>query len=581
MAEGRVDRRLAAILAADVAGYSRLMGADEAGTLARFNLLLDEVARPAIDAHRGRLVKTMGDGFLVEFGSVVDAVQCAADIQGGVTPGQATEPDDRRMLFRIGIHLGDVLVEGDDIHGDGVNIAARLEGLAEPGGVCVSDMVHAGVRNKLSLGFTDLGEQSLKNIAEPVQVFHVVLAGAATEGRNTPDAIFRRPSVAVLPFENLSGDPEQEYFADGLTEDIITALSLWRSFPVIARNSTFAYKGLSPDIRKVGEELGARYVIEGSVRKSANRVRVTAQLINTETGHHVWAERFDRDLADIFDLQDELTQRIAATVAPEVERFEHKKATEPKPQDLNAWEILHRGMAHLYEFTLEGNVLAREMFGRVLDFDPSYVDAHVGIAWSYIRDLHFGIPESGRKAMASGKRAVELDRSDSSAHLVVGIAHALMGEHDQAINEMELAVELNPNLANGHVTIGHSLALIGRGDEAIGHLEKGLSLNPKDPRNHLFYSFMARAHLSVRNYEEAARWGQRAVNWNANSPMARKILTASLAHLGRVEEAHAQLDACEHIQPGYLASPQYWHPYKFPEDREHFLEGLRKAGWEG
>ncbi len=287
MAEQRVQRRLAAILAADVVGYSRLIGADETGTRAQFNEQWDKIVKPSLDEHRGRLVKTMGDGFLVEFGSVVDAVQCAADIQFGVTRSQGSEPSDKKMHFRIGIHLGDVIVEDDDIHGDGVNIASRIEGLAEAGGICVSAMVYEGVRGKLEVDFSDLGDHSLKNIAAPVHVYRVDLATAkdTDDAASSSDRLFRRPAVAVMPFENMSGDPDQEFFADGLTEDLITALSQWRSFPVIARNSTFAYKGQSPDIRKVGEELGARYVIEGSVRRSGSRLRVSAQLINTDTGH--------------------------------------------------------------------------------------------------------------------------------------------------------------------------------------------------------------------------------------------------------------------------------------------------------
>ncbi len=331
-----VQRRLAAILAADVAGYSRLMGEDEEGTRARFNDQLDAVIQPNIEEYRGRLVKMMGDGFLIEFGSVIDAAQCALEIQNGVEIRQAGEPDSNKLLLRIGIHLGDVIVEGEDIHGDGVNIASRIEGLAEAGSICVSAMVFEGVRGKLEVTFSDLGDHSLKNIAVPVHVYQLIQTGIdyADDAAISSEALFRRPAVAVMPFENMSGDPEQEFFADGLTEDLITALSQWRSFPVIARNSTFAYKGQSPDIRKVGKELGARYVIEGSVRKSGNRLRVTAQLINTDSGHHVWAERYDRDIEDFFDLQDEITKQIAAVIAPELDRAEQLRSIEKRPESL-------------------------------------------------------------------------------------------------------------------------------------------------------------------------------------------------------------------------------------------------------
>jgi len=320
MAEERVQRRLAAITAADVVGYSRMMGQDEVGTLARLKSLRAEFLHPKTEEYGGRIVKTTGDGTLIEFPSAVDALQHAADVQHELARRNAALPERERILLRMGINLGDIMVDGDDIHGDGVNVASRLEGLAEPGGICVSAMVYEGVRNKLDLEFHDLGEKALKNIAEPVRVYSVKLGNKSAPEKTVSgsEAIFRRPAVAVLPFENLSGDPDQDYFADGLTEDVITALSFWRSFPVIARNSTYAYKGKSPDIRTVGQELGARYVVEGSVRKAGNRVRVTAQLINSENGHHVWAERFDRQIDDIFDLQDELSQRIAATVAPEL-----------------------------------------------------------------------------------------------------------------------------------------------------------------------------------------------------------------------------------------------------------------------
>jgi TolB-like protein len=412
VAEERVQRRLAAILAADVVGYSRLMRADEAGTRTRFNEQLDENIRPAIEEHRGRLVKTMGDGFLVEFSSVVDAVQCAVNIQGSIAAGQSDEPDHNKILFRIGIHLGDVIVEDDDIHGDGVNIAARLETIAEPNGICLSDMVYAGVRNKLSLRFDDLGERSLKNIADPQRVFRVSMEETTREKSPSDSPIFYRPAVAVLPFENLSRDPDEDYFADGLTEDIITALSLWRSFPVIARNSTFSYKGQSPDVREVGKQLGAKYVIEGSVRKAGNRIRVTAQLINAETGHHVWADRYDRDIADVFELQDLLTQQIVAAVTPELERTEHALAIARQPKNMVAWDYCLRGSALYNELRPEANSAAREMFRKAIELEPGYSRAYTGLVSTCIREMpsHFGKDRHDlcEEAIAMGQRAMEL-----------------------------------------------------------------------------------------------------------------------------------------------------------------------------
>jgi len=385
MAEQRVQRRLAAIMAVDVVGYSRLMREDEAGTLAQLKTLRKELLDPKVDEYGGRIVKTTGDGILVEFPSAVDAVQHAVDVQLAMERRGSDVPKDRRIEIRVGINVGDVIVEGDDLFGDGINVASRLEGIALPGCTCISSSVYEQVRHKIDIAYEDLGEQSVKNIADPVHVYRIARGGAQppSDALVSSEAMFRRPAVAVLPFENLSDDPGQEYFADGLTEDVITALSLGRSFPVIARNSTFAFKGKSPAIRKVGQELGAQYVIEGSVRKSGNRVRVTAQLINAETGHHVWAERYDRDLQDIFELQDDLTSKIAATTAPELERSEHRRAAEGRPRDLGTWDRVQQGMAQLYEFSKDGNERARETFNKALAIEPNYSRAHTGLAWTH------------------------------------------------------------------------------------------------------------------------------------------------------------------------------------------------------
>jgi adenylate cyclase len=448
-------------------------------------------------------------------------------------------------------------------------------------------MVHEGIRNKLAVDFDDLGERSLKNIADPVRVYGLQARSevALSDQATSAESIFRRPAVAVLPFENLGGDPDQEYFADGLTEDIITSLSMWKSFPVIARNSTFAYKGSSPDIRTVGKALGARYVIEGSVRKAGDRVRVTAQLINAETGHHVWAERFDRGLADIFALQDELTGRIAATIAPELERFEHQRAVATRVRDLDAWDCVYRGMAHLYEFTPEGNARAREMFARAIELDPSYGEAYSGTAGSYHRDLQFGVAgdrqETVRKGLEAARRGVALDSADPNAHVMLGIMFHWVPDHDSARAEFERAIQINPNCARALISLGHALALSGHPDEGIAFLEKGIQLNPQDPRNHSYFSFMARAYLTAHRYDDATAWARKAVQWNRDAPEPRVILATSLGHAGELEEARAELAECERIRPGYAASADNWHLYKFREDQEHFLDGLRKTGWEG
>jgi adenylate cyclase len=407
-------------------------------------------------------------------------------------------------------------------------------------------------------------------------------SATTTEGVSNVDAIFRRPAIAVLPFENLSDDPEQEYFADGLTEDIITALSLFRLFPVIARNSTFAFKGQSPDIRDAGEKLGARYVIEGSVRKSSNRVRVTAQLIHAATGHHIWAERYDRDLEDIFALQDELTGRIAATVAPQLERADGRQVASTKAFDYGLWDCIHRGMSELYQFTAESNARARKMFDQALEIDPQCANAYTGIAWSHIRDLQFGVSgdhgETLRMGLEAAQHAVELDRSDPQTHHVLGSVYSWIPDHDAGISELEQALQINPNVHNAWISLGFMLALAGRPDEGIPHIERGMRLSPNDSRNFVFFSFMARAHLTARRYKEAIDWARKAVNLKRDVPLPRIILASSLGHAGRIDDAKAELAECERIQPGYTSNPVNWHANSKPADQEHFLDGLRKAG---
>ena len=469
MSAERVQRRLAAILAADVVGYSRLMGMDEAGTLARLKALRAELFEPKQDEHRGRVVKTTGDGVLVEFASAVDAVEHAVEIQQALAGREAGLPEEQRIVFRVGINLGDIIIDDDDIYGDGVNIAARLEALADPGGICISGDVYRQVRGKLDAVFVDLGEQTVKNIAEPVRVYGIDLAAAdATQGgaASRTESVLQRHAVAVLPFAHFGGDADQEYFADGLTEDIITALSIWRSFPVIARNSTFAYKGQTPDVREVGEKLGARYVLEGSVRRAGDRVRVTAQLIDAETGHHVWAERYDRDLEDIFALQDELTQGIAAVVAPELERAEHKRLIVARPQDLGAWDLVLQGVAFLVEFTEASSRRAREMFERAVALDPDYSRAYAGLAHTYHREIMIGFGSSRDEALAklqdNARRAVQLDGADFYGHWELAQGYLVAGAHDRGLAEAIRALELNPSNAHGHNLVGVACVMLAR-----------------------------------------------------------------------------------------------------------------------
>ncbi len=580
MVEDRIQRRLAAILAADVAGYSRLMGGDEEGTFAALTAHRAELIEPCIAEHRGRVVKTTGDGLLAEFASVVDAMRCAVAFQEGMRERNSDIPEDRRIEFRIGVNLGDIIVEDDDIYGDGVNVAARLEALAEPGGICLSGDAYRQVKGKVDAAFADMGEQRVKNIAEPVHAYRVVLANAA--GDDSPAAaLLERPAVAVLPFTNLSGDPEQEYFSDGITEDIITALAAYRSFPVIARNSTFAYKGRSLDVRQVANELGARYVLEGSVRKGGNRVRITAQLIDAGTGHHLWAERLDWELEDIFELQDKVTQRIVATMAPELDRAEQKRSITKKPKDLDAWDSYQRGMALLSEFTKEGNARAREMFEHAIQLDPTYGQAFSGLAQSHNRDLMLEFwdsrEDSAAKCLEAARRGVALDDTDSFAHLLMAIAHMWPGRMEFAIAEATRAVELNPSNAFAYGVLGTALDSVGRSEDGISALEKAFQLNPRDNQNHILINILARAHLTARRYEEAVEWARKAIHRRSDFPHGHYILAASLGHLGRRDEARAALDECERIQPGFIDKRARWEPYRNPADNQHILDGVRKA----
>jgi adenylate cyclase len=576
VAEERVQRRLAAILAADVVGYSHLMGVDEAGTRQRFNSHLHELIEPTIANRSGRIVKTTGDGLLVEFGSVIDAVECAVEIQSGMAERNADEPDDRRIAFRIGVNLGDVIIEGDDIHGDGVNIAARLEGLAKPGGLCVSGKVVEEVRNKLDVSFEDMGEQNVKNIDRPVQCYRVGLGSAGAN--EAPPPLSDIPAVAVLPFENMSGDPEQEYFADGLTEDIITALSLWRSFPVIARNSTFAYKGQSPDVREAGKALGARYVVEGSVRKAGNRVRITVQLIDAGTGHHVWAERYDRELEDIFAVQDEITQRIAAIIQPAMEGSETKRVALKPPSDLNAWDLCIQGYSLLYQGTRETNQRAREKFHQAIALEPNYARCWTGLAYTHNRDIRMRYAESREKSLEksleAARRAVALDETDSVAHVMLSRAFSVNGQKENALAEARRAIELNPQDALATWSLGTYLYFDGHAEEGIPWIEKALDLNPLDPLNYVVKTHLAAAKICAGDHEQAAELARDAIRQRPDYLDSHVALATALSYLGRTDDAQQAIGEFHDKAWDYVES----HPLWGQETKDVFRAGLRKAG---
>ena len=491
MAEERVERRLTAILAADVAGYSRLMGADEEGTLAALKTLRREVADPKIKEHRGRIVNTTGDGLLSEFASVVDAVRCAVEVQREMAARNTGVQPERRIDFRIGINLGDIILDENDIFGDGVNIAARLEALAEPGGICVSRVVRDQVRDKLAISFEDMGEQQVKNITRAVRAYRALLA-ERTDRPSTlsetaaPRTLSDRPSIAVLPFNNVSGDPEQEYFVDGITEDIITALSKWRWFLVIARNSTFAYKSKSVDLKEVARELGVRYVLEGSMRRAGQRVRITSQLINTATGTHLWAERYDRDLTDIFAVQDDITSRVAAAIEPALSRAESQRVIAKRPEHMGAWDYCQRGFWHVHKGTRADGITAFDLFKQALALDPNLADAHLGLARALIVQWDYGSVEdfapSVHQARDSALQALALDSENPQTQYVLAQTSLWAGDARAAIAHASRAIELNANFALGHFYLGIALSLDGRHEEALDAIETGWRLSPSDPR---------------------------------------------------------------------------------------------------
>ncbi len=578
MAPTRVERKLTAILSADVKGYSRLMGEDEVGTV-RTLTAYRELITSHIREHKGRVVDTPGDNLLADFASVVSAVQCAVEIQQELRTRNAELPEARKMEFRIGINLGEVIVEGERIYGDGVNIAARVEGLADGGGICISGKVHDEIKGKVALGYEYLGEQEVKNIAEPVRVYRINLDKPDTKPLELPT----KPSIAVLPFKNLSGDPEQEYFSDGITEDIITALSRIRQFFVIAANSTFAYKGTSPDVRQVSKELGARYILEGSVRKSANRVRISAQLIDGTTGNHVWAERYDRDLEDVFAVQDEITQTVVGSIEPELLKSELHRARIKPPENLQAQDCYYRGMWHLNRRTKEGFTEARRLFERATELDPNIGPAHGGIVETYFHQRTSGYTERDSESVfRAARKAVELDDEDSRAHFALGLAYMTEGDAAAAIAEYETAIQLNPSSAWAYHHLGSVLTRSGRVEEGIPYLHTALRLSPKDtlssPRVH---ARLSAVHLYLKQHEEAVAWGKEATRRaNINWPPYAYLISA-LGHLGRVDEARRVQEELKRAHPDITLTLTFTRERQTvldPDYLSHYLEGLRKAG---
>ena len=591
MAEDRVDRRLAAIWAGDIAGYSRLMGVDEEGTLRQLKAHRKELVDPKITEHRGRIVKTTGDGMLVEFFSVVDAVRCAVDIQRGMGERNASVPADKRIEFRIGINVGDIIIDGDDIFGDGVNVAARLQTLADPGGIMVSSIVHDQVRDKLSFGFDDMGEQSVKNIARPIGVHRVSLAETAPSAAAQSSAATskfepassNRPSIAVLPFANMSGDPEQEYFADGISEDIITGLSKLRWFFVIARNSSFAYKGKAVDVKRAARELGVRYVLEGSVRKGGNRVRITAQLIDAATGNHIWADRYDGDLTDVFALQDEITKKVVAAIEPKLLEAEGIRSQNRSPEDLDAWDMMIHANSLFWRLTKADGEAAIAILRRTIERYPDYGPAHSMLAFMLLLSQLTGWKREealGKQAASFAERAAELDDSDPWAHLALGYVALSRRRTDEAVEEFQRALDLNPNFAVAHGYLAMALALDGRSEKAIAHAEQAIHMSPHDPQNAIFNMTIAVAHYLAGRYPEAVAFGRKSIQQRTQFTSGHRIYIASLAQAGQIEQAREALARVKELFPEMsIAWIKQYVPYTAgPMDK--FLEGMRKAGLE-
>ena len=559
----RVERRLVALVAADVAGYSRLMGRDEERTLGDLKGARQTLVDPTIAACRGRIVKTTGDGMLVEFASAVDAARCAIEIQRGMTERNVAVPPDRRIEFRIGIHVGDIIIDSDDIFGDGVNIAARLEGMADPGGICISDDAHRQIRGKVDIDFGDMGSQSLKNIAEPMRVWQIRVGGESAPERSAvptvpvqPLPLPDRPSIAVLPFDNMSGDREQDYFADGMVEEIITALSRFKSLFVIARNSSFAYKGKSVDIKRVGQELGVRYVLEGSVRKAGNRVRITGQLIEAATGNHIWADRFDGDLEDVFGLQDKVTSNVVGLIAPRLEQAEFERVRQKPTDKLDSYDLYLRGMALIHQRASLAD--AYKLFKHAIELDPEFAAAHAMLAWTWMaRQATTGSPLDGPErfeAVKHARLASRLGEEDAFVQSTAGHALTYLGhDYDLGSSMVEEAITLNPNLGFAWYSRGWVSLMCGETERAIESFDYMIRLSPLDPLRVSAWIGMAHAYFWLERYEEGCKVARRSLRFNSNAhSLGAFIINAIRA--GDAGEARKAIARLLRVHPGFRTS---------------------------
>ena len=581
-------RKIAAILVADVVGYSRLAGVDEERILARLRALRSDLIDPTIAIHHGRIVKRTGDGSIVEFRSVVDAARCAIEVQNAMVERNAGVPEDRRIVFRIGVHLGDVMEETDgDLMGEGVNIAARLEGICAPGSVCLSGAAYEQVRDRVREAFIDLGEKPLKNVGRPVRVYGLAPdraagAGPAMPGKHFGLSLPDKPSIAVLPFQNMSGDPEQEYFSDGISEDIITALSKLRWFFVIARNSSFTYKGKAVHMKQVADELGVGYVLEGSVRKGGNRVRITVQLNDVMTGSHIWAERYDRELADLFQVQDEITEAIVAAIEPQLYAAEIFRAQRKPPDSMDAWDLVMRALSHFWRVTRQDNVIAQALLEKAIAIDPGYGQASGVLAASHMFCAHMGWADMASVASIAEKAALAAIRADGEdpwAHLALGSVHLYSRRFDDSLAEFELALRLNPNFSFAQGYYGLTLSYCGRWQDAALAASRALRLSPRDPLLAIYNGIAAYAQFVGRNYDEAMRLARQAVRERADFVGAHRVLTSAAGMAGQTEVAAASLRELRRAQPNIsLAWIAKEMPIELEPEREHYLEGFRRAG---
>lgn len=629
MSPEAMQRKLTAILSADVKGYSRLMGEDEKATIRTLNACL-EIMTTLIQQHGGRVVDATGDNLLAEFSSVVKAIECAVEIQKELKARNADLPENRRMEFRIGVNLGDVIEEGEQIYGDGVNIAARLESLAEGGGICISGSAYEQVEGKLDIGYEYLGEQSVKNIRKPVRVYRVLMepeeAGSVVYRRRKDDPLHRRratlvflvvlvvvalalavwrfylrppppvvdvasreemalplpdkPSIAILPFKNMSDDPGQEYFADGMTEDLITDLSKISGLFVIARNSVFTYKGKPVKVEQISRELGVRYVLAGSVRKADDRVRINAQLIDGTTGGHVWAERYDREIKEIFSLQDEVTEQIVEALAVKLIPEEQKRIRLKETENPEAYDLALRGWAYFQQYSQETNALAKEVFEKAIALDPSFSSAHIGLVWSKLIAWRLGWsqdPHIMEQVLQMAQKSVALNESLPEAHTLLGNVYLWTKQHDEAIEELERAIALDPNNAEALYALASAMTFVGRPNEAIRIIKKAMRLNPHYPERYVYN--LGRAYFQIGRYREAIPSLTEALIKNPNFPPVLYYMAASYGQLGELELAREKVEEIKRLRPNFRSEiGNEKGLYKYEKDLERLDEGLRKAG---